>query len=107
MGSACALHPEEIDHSRPDQMIHPVLNETRARREGIPCSGEDPDDTANPTVTFHMERQNSRGVSLWLKTIGLIRKTRYEEREHGGWMFSFTNALYNLIWIRNILEAPC
>lgn len=43
----------------------------------------------------------------WLKTIGLMRKTRHKGVERGGWMFTFTNALYNLIRIRNILEAPC
>ena len=43
----------------------------------------------------------------WLKTIGLMRKTRHKGEERGGWMFTFTNALYNLIRMRNILEAPC
>lgn len=41
----------------------------------------------------------------WLKTIGLMRKTRHKGVKRGGWMFTLTNALYNLIRIRNILEA--
>jgi transposase len=39
----------------------------------------------------------------WLKTIGLMRKTRHRGLERGGWMFTFTAALYNLLRIRNIL----
>jgi transposase len=39
----------------------------------------------------------------WLKTIALMRKTRHRGVERGGWMFTFTAALYNLIRIRNIV----
>ena len=42
----------------------------------------------------------------WVKTIGLMRKTRHKGLARGGWMFTFTNALYNLIRIRNIAGAP-
>jgi len=41
----------------------------------------------------------------WLKTIGLMRKTRHKGLKRGGWMFTLANALYNLIRIRNILWA--
>lgn len=41
----------------------------------------------------------------WLKTIGLLRKTRHKGLKLGGWMFTFTNAVYNLIRIRNIIAA--
>lgn len=41
----------------------------------------------------------------WLKTIGLMRKTRHKGVERGGWMFTFTNAVYNLIRIRNIIAT--
>jgi transposase len=43
----------------------------------------------------------------WLKTIGLLRKTRHKGVARGGWMFTFTNAVYNLIRIRNILGEVC
>ena len=39
----------------------------------------------------------------WLKTIGLLRKTRHKGVERGGWMFTFTNAVYNLVRMKNIL----
>ncbi len=39
----------------------------------------------------------------WLKTIGLMRKTHHRGLERGGWMFTFANALYNLIRIKNLV----
>ena len=41
----------------------------------------------------------------WLKTIGLLRKTRHKGVERGGWMFTFTNAVYNLVRMKNILTG--
>jgi hypothetical protein len=43
----------------------------------------------------------------WLKTIGLMRKTRHKGTRRGGWMFTFTNAVYNLIRIRNLAHDTC
>lgn len=41
----------------------------------------------------------------WIKTIGLMRKIRHKGVDRGGWMFTFTNAVYNLVRIRNIIGA--
>jgi transposase len=41
----------------------------------------------------------------WLKTIGLMRKTRHKGLDRGGWMFTFASAVYNLIRIRNLQAA--
>jgi len=43
----------------------------------------------------------------WLKTIGLMRKTHHKGVDRGGWMFTFANAVYNLIRIRNIQAEVC
>jgi transposase len=40
----------------------------------------------------------------WLKTTGLMRKTRHKGLERGGWMFTFANALYDLVRIRTLTE---
>ena len=42
----------------------------------------------------------------WLKTVGLMRKTRHRGRARVGWMFSFTLAAYNLVRMRNLLAQP-
>ena len=43
----------------------------------------------------------------WLKTVGLMRKTRHKGVKRGGWMFTFANAIYNLVRIRNLMAQPC
>ena len=43
----------------------------------------------------------------WLKTVGLLRKTRHKGLDRGGWVFTFTNAVYNLIRIRNLVGEMC
>jgi len=42
----------------------------------------------------------------WMKTVGGMRKTRHRGTERVGWMFIFTAAIYNLVRIRNLQEAP-
>ncbi len=44
----------------------------------------------------------SKRIFGWLKTIRLMRTTRHKGTRRGGWMFSFTNASYNLIRIRHL-----
>jgi transposase len=41
----------------------------------------------------------------WMKTVGLMRKTRHKGTERVGWMFVFTAAIYNLVRIRNLAEV--
>jgi IS5 family transposase len=41
----------------------------------------------------------------WIKTTGGLRKTRHRGRDRVGWMFTFAAAAYNLIRIRNLMEA--
>ena len=50
-------------------------------------------------------RKRVEEVFGWMKTIGLIRKTRHRGTARVGWMFTFTAAAYNLVRIRNLLEA--
>jgi hypothetical protein len=40
-----------------------------------------------------------------MKTVGLMRKTRHKGLPRVGWMFTLTAAAYNLVRIRNLLEA--
>jgi transposase len=42
----------------------------------------------------------------WLKTVGLMRKTRHRGRARVGWMFIFTLAAHNLVRMRNLLAQP-
>jgi hypothetical protein len=41
----------------------------------------------------------------WMKTVGLMRKTRHKGTDRVGWMFVFTAAVYNLVRFRNLVEV--
>jgi len=51
-------------------------------------------------------RKRIEEVFGWMKTVGLLRKTRHRGIERVGWTFLFTAAAYNLVRMRNLLEAP-
>jgi hypothetical protein len=50
-------------------------------------------------------RKRVEEISGWMKKIGLMRKTRHRGRARVGWVFTFTAAAYNLVRIRNLMEA--
>jgi transposase len=47
-------------------------------------------------------RKRVEEIFGWLKTVGLMRKTRHRGVARVGWMFTFATAVYNLIRIRNL-----
>jgi hypothetical protein len=49
-------------------------------------------------------RKRIEEIFGWLKTIGLLRKTRHRGRARVGWMFIFALAVYNLVRLRNLAE---
>lgn len=52
------------------------------------------------------KRKRVEEIFGWLKTVGLMRKTRHRGRHRVGWMFTFTAAVYNLVRMRNLAEVP-
>jgi hypothetical protein len=54
------------------------------------------------------DRQRQRKRKLveeifgWLKTVGLLRKTRHRGERRVDWIFTFAAAVYNLVRIRNL-----
>lgn len=53
------------------------------------------------------KRKRVEEIFGWIKTVGLMRKTRHRGRERVGWMFTFTAAAYNLVRIRNLEAVVC
>lgn len=41
----------------------------------------------------------------WGKVVGLLRKLRHRGREKVGWIFAFTNGVYNLVRIRTLIRV--
>ena len=56
-------------------------------------------------VESQRKRKRVEEIFGWLKTIGLMRKTRHRGRRRVNWMFIFALAGYNLVRIRNLAEA--
>jgi transposase len=52
------------------------------------------------------KRKRVEEIFGWLKTVGLMRKTRHRGTPRVDWMFTFALAAYNLIRIRNLTWAP-
>jgi transposase len=50
-------------------------------------------------------RKRIEEVFGWMKTVGLLRKTRHRGRRKVGWVFTFTAAAYNLVRMRNLCAA--
>lgn len=51
------------------------------------------------------KRKRVEEIFGWDKMIGLVRKLRHRGRETVGWVFTFTNAVYNLVRLRTLLAA--
>ena len=52
--------------------------------------------------TSQRKRKRVEEIFGWIKTVGLMNKTRHRGLERVGWMFTFTAAVYNLVRIRNL-----
>jgi transposase len=51
------------------------------------------------------KRKRIEEVFGWLKTVGMLRKTRHRGVFKVGWVFTFAAAAYNLVRMRNLLPA--
>jgi transposase len=56
-------------------------------------------------VVSQWKRKRVEEIFGWLKTVGLLRKTRHRGVLRVGWMFTFAAAVYNLVRIRNLTEV--
>jgi transposase len=52
------------------------------------------------------KRKRIEEVFGWMKTVGMLRKTRHRGVFKVGWVFTFTAAAYNLVRLRNLLLRP-
>jgi len=48
------------------------------------------------------KRKRVEEIFGWLKTVGLMRKTRHRGVRRVKWVFTFAAAVYNLVRIRNL-----
>jgi transposase len=69
-----------------------AIDERTTRHAGYPIS--------------QRKRKRVEEIFGWMKTIGMLHKTRHRGTDRVGWMFTFGVAVYNLVRMRNLMEAP-
>jgi len=80
-----------------------VSQNIHARR---PRSAIDERTTRHPGYAISQRKRKLVEQSYgWGKTVGLLRKLRHRGREKVSWIFTFTNAVYNLVRIRTLIRA--
>ena len=76
---------------------HVAQNDTNRR------SAIDGRTTRHPGYAVSMrKRKRVEEIFGWMKTVGLMRKTKYRGTARVDWMFTFTATAYNLIRMRNL-----
>ena len=51
------------------------------------------------------KRKRVEEIFGWLKTVGMLRKTRHKGLRRVGWVFAFAASAYNLVRVRNLASA--
>lgn len=80
--------------------IGPNVREQRLR------SAVDRRTTRHPGyVVSQWKRKRVEEIFSWGKLIGLVRKVCHRGRATVSWVFTFTNAVYNLVRLRTLVAA--
>ena len=64
------------------------------------------DDRTTTHVGYEISQRKRKAIEQvfgWGKTVGPIRKAKHRGRDRVGWTFTFTQAAYNLVRMRNLL----
>jgi transposase len=90
-----------VNALRVRQVTPHVAQHTTGRRSAM-----DGRTTGHPGYAVSQQkRKRVEEVFGWLKTIGLLRKVKLRGVQRVGWLFTFAAAVYNLVRIRNLIEA--
>ena len=82
------------------QGVTPHVAQNDKRRGGSAIDGRT---TRHPGYLISQrKRKRVEEIFGWLKTVGLLRKTRHRGLQLVGWIFQFATAAYNLVRIRNL-----
>ena len=95
---------------------HGLVHEMRERNV-TPHVSQNTNRNGGSAIDGRTTRHNGYGVSQrkrkrieevfgWLKTVGMLRKTRHRGIFKVGWVFTFAAAAYNLVRMRNLAVVP-
>jgi hypothetical protein len=84
--------------------VTPHLSQNTNRRGGSAIDGR----TTRHAGYQVSQRKRKRIEEMfgWLKTVGMLRKTRHRGIFKVGWVFTFAAAAYNLVRMRNLAVVP-
>lgn len=87
-----------------DRKVTPHVSQNTNRPGGSAIDGR----TTRHTGYQVSQRKRKRieEVFGWLKTVGMLRKTRHRGVFKVGWVFTFAAAAYNLVRMRNLAVVP-
>ncbi len=95
---------KELVREMRDMNVTPHVAQNDKRRGGSAIDGR---------TTRHagykisqVKRKRIEEVFGWLKTVGMLRKTRHRGVHKVGWVFTFAAAAYNLVRMRNLVYTP-
>jgi transposase len=95
---------QEFVREMRDMNVTPHVAQNHKRRGGSAIDGR---------TTRHagykvsqVKRKRIEEVFGWLKTVGMLRKTRHRGVHKVGWVFTFAAAAYNLVRMRNLVYTP-
>jgi transposase len=84
--------------------VTPHVAQNHKRRGGSAIDGRT---TRHPGYKVsQVKRKRIEEVFGWLKTVGMLRKTRHRGVHKVGWVFTFAAAAYNLVRMRNLVYTP-
>lgn len=90
-----------VQDLRAVQVTPPVAQHTTNRASAI-----DGRTTRHPGYAVSQQkRKRVEEIFGWLKTVGLLRKVKLRGLQRVGWLFTFAAAVYNLVRMRNLVEA--
>jgi transposase len=83
-----------------ERCVTPHVAQNDKRRGGSAIDGRT---TRHPGYAISQrKRKGVEEIFGWLKTVGLLRKTRHRGLRRVAWIFKFATAAYNLVRIRNL-----
>jgi transposase len=95
---------QEFVREMRDMNVTPHVAQNHRRRGGSAIDGRT---TRHPGYKLsQVKRKRIEEVFGWLKTVGMLRKTRHRGVHKVGWVFTFAAAAYNLVRMRNLVYMP-
>ena len=87
-----------------DRNVTPHVSQNTNRPGGSAIDGRTTRHAGYPVS--QRKRKRIEEVFGWLKTVGMLRKTRHRGVFKVGWVFTFAAAAYNLVRMRNLAVVP-